>query len=253
LATALITACVLISLWASSASGLAGEVEIPLPDVGVIFSPIVTPKKLSRVEGTPITLNISGRIDTVDGSQPPAVKEFALDLDRHIAIDARGLPVCQGGQRDIRPPDLPSRCKDAIVGRGKAAFQIQFPEEPSIATESELIVFNGGGRRAGKATFYAAAFLTQPITTAVTMKVTIAKRRGGSRVIVEVPKIANGAGSLTYLDVKLKKRFERNGRTVDVLTGTCPNGTLQSKFSALFADGTTLQGDTLQKCVPKSD
>jgi hypothetical protein len=72
-------------------------------------------------------------------------------------------------------------------------------------------------------------------------------------MIVEVPKIANGAGSLTYLDVKLKKRFARHGRTVDALTGTCPDGTLQSGFSALSADGTSLSGDSLQKCVPGSD
>jgi hypothetical protein len=213
----------------------------------------VTPRRLSRSTPTPIALNLGGRIGTVDGSHPPAVKQIVLDLDRHIAIDLRGLPLCQGGRHDIRPPDLPSRCKDAIVGRGKAAFQIQFPEEPSIATESELVVFNGGGQRAGKAALYAVAFLTQPITTAVTMKVTIAKRRGGSRMIFEVPKIAAGAGSLTYLGVKLKKRFARNGRTVNVLTGTCPDGTLQSRFSALFADGATLSGDILQKCVPKPD
>ena len=249
---ALITTCALISLWAPSASGSTREVEIPIPNVGMIFSPSVTPKKLSRVETTPIALNISGRIETVDGSQPPAVKEFVLDLDRHIAIDARGLPVCKGGQRDLRFPELNSRCKDAIVGRGKVGVQIQFPELPPISTESELIVFNGGRRDTGKTTLFAVAHLIQPITTSFAMTIEITKHPHGNRAVFEVPKLANGAGSLTYLSARLKRRFTRNGKEVDFLTGSCPNGKLESGARALFVDGTILQGTTLQTCVPSS-
>jgi hypothetical protein len=233
----------------------AAEVVYIVPPASptLTFRENVAPRRLSRTTPTPIALNLGGRIGTVDGSRPPAVKQLVLDLDRHVAIDLRGLPVCRVAQRNLRPSDLRSRCKGAIVGRGKAAFQIQFPEQLSMSSESELVVFNGGGRRTGGATLYLAAFLTQPITTAVTMTVTVAKRRGGGRMIIEVPRIANGAGSLTYLGVKLRKRFKRSGRAVNAFTGTCPDGTLHSRFSALFLDGTTLKGDALQRCVPKSD
>lgn len=219
LATALIAACALVSLWATSASG----VQIPIPNVSMVFGSSVTPKKLSRVEPTPIALGIGGRIETVDGSQPPAVKEFVLDLDRHITIDARQLPVCKGG-RDIRFPDLKSRCRDSIVGRGEVGVQIQFPEQSAVSSKSKLIVFNAGGQGAGKATLYAIAYLTRPIVTTFPMAIEITRHPHGYRMVIEVPTLANGAGSLTYLHAKLEKRFARDGEVVDLLTGRCPIG-----------------------------
>jgi hypothetical protein len=253
LATAASAALALISLLTTGAGSLARGVEIPLPRVTMVFSQSITPRKLSRTDAMPIALKLSGRIGTVDGSQPPAVKEFVLDLDRSIAIDAHGLPVCQGGGRDFRFSDLKSRCKEAIVGRGKVGLQVQLPGQPPASAESELIVFNGGDPRTGKTTLYAVAFITEPITSSFTMDITITKRQGQSRAIIKVPKFANGAGSLTDIVVTMKKRFARNGGAVDFLTGSCPDGTLQSSVRALFADGTTLQGDALQKCIPKSD
>ncbi len=250
LASALIAACALISLWAANASGFMHDVKIPISNLKMVFSPSVTPKKLSRVEATPVALNIKGRIETLDRSQPPAVREFVLDLDRNIAIDARGLPVCKGGHRDLRFPDLKSRCKDAIVGRGNVGVQIQIPELQPISTQSELIVFNGGSRDAGVTTLYADAYLTQPITTSLVMTIKITRHPHGYRAVIEVPKLANGAGSLTHLSVKLKRRFTRNGEVVDFLTGRCPDVKLQSEASALFVDGTVLRGTTLQTCVP---
>lgn len=252
LAPALIVSCALLSLWASSADSLANDIRIPLPNVEMTLSPRVTPKRLSRVEATPIALNINGGIKTLDGSQPPAVQEFVLDLDKHIGIDARGIPVCAGDGRDLRFPDLKSRCKDAIVGNGRVGIQFQFPEQPPLSGESELLVFNGGSRDAGTATLYAVAYLTEPITTEVVMTVEITRRPQGNRVVVAVPELVNGMGSLSYLNVTLKRRYTRNGKAVDFLTGSCPSGKLQSNVAGLFADGTKVRETTLQTCVPSS-
>lgn len=250
-ATALIAATALISLCASSASGLAsGPVLIPIPSVVPIFSSWVTPKRLSRVEATPIALDIRGQIKTVDGSQPPPMQELVLDLDRHIAIDAQGIPVCQGGQRDLRLPDLRSRCKEAIVGSGKLGVQFQFPEQPPILSKSELLVFNAGIHAPGKLTLYAVANLTAPITTSFPMTIEITRHPDGNRVVIDVPTLANGAGSLTYLNVRLKRRFTRNGEAMSFLTGRCPEGKLQSGTKALFVDGTISYGATVQNCIP---
>jgi hypothetical protein len=217
-----------------------------------MFGESVVPRSLSRSTSTPIALNLGGRIGTVDGSRPPALREFVLDLDKNIAIDSRDLPTCQRGQRDFRFPDLKSLCKGAIVGEGKVGFQIQFPEEPSISTESKLIVVNVGSRKAGESTLYAVANLTQPITASFVMSIEIKRHPYGNRAIINVPGLANGAGSLTYLSVKLKKRFKRNGEAVDFLTARCPSGKIQSRYRALFEDGTTLQGATLQRCSSRS-
>jgi len=249
LATALIAVGALVSLGTTGASDLARALEIPIPRMEMTLHASVIPKKLSKAEPAPIALEIGGRIATKDGSRPPALREMTFDLDRHIAIDTRGLPVCEGGRLDIRPPDL-SRCKDAIVGRGRVGFQIQFPEQPSVSTESELVVFNDGGQGTGESKLYAVAYLTQPITTSFVMAISIRRRPGGNRLVFDVPELANDAGSLTHLSIKLKRRFTRDGEAVDLLTGRCPNsGTIQSGVEALFGDGTILQRDTLQKCA----
>lgn len=248
LATALIAIGALASLWVSSASGVV--VYIPITNVQIFVGPWVIPKRLPRVEAAPIALSLDGRIKTRNGSQPPALQELVLDLDRHISIDARGIPVCKRSQRDLRFPVLKSQCKDAIVGKGKLGLQIQFPEQPPVSSESELIVVNGGRRTTGEATLYAVANLTQPITTSLVMTIEITKRPEGNRMVIKVPALANGAGSLTFLRANLRKRFARNGKAVDFLTGRCPDGKLQSHFNALFADGTALGVDALQTCVP---
>ncbi len=252
LALALTTACALISLGAYGASGLAQALEIPIPRLEMTLSLRVAPKQLSRVEGTPVALDINSRISTVNGSQPPAIREIAIDLDRQIAIDARGLPVCQGGWRDIRFPDLKSRCKDAIVGGGRVGFQIELPGLPMTSSKSELVVINGGDRGPGGSNLYAVAHLAEPVTTAFAMTISIRRRSDGNQLIVDVPKLANDAGSLTHLRLRLKRRFAGSDDTVDFLTARCSSGRLQSEIEALFADGTIMQGDTLQTCIPKS-
>ena len=250
LTAASLAACGLVLLWASGASGWAHDV-VPLPTLTMTFSLSVTPKKLSRVEATPIALDLKSEIETSDGSHPPALQEFVIDLDRHIAIDARGLPVCNGGNRDLRFPDLESICRDAIVGRGKVWAQFQFPEWPPISSASDVTVFNaGGGPR--KLTLYAVAYFTQPIVTGLSMMIQITKHPDGSQAIIKVPELANGAGSLTYLNAKLKKRFARNGEAIDFLTGSCPTGKIQSEVRALFRSGALFHGETLQTCIPQS-
>lgn len=242
-----------VALGGSGAAGAEVVYITPPATPTLTFQERVAPRRLSRREATPIALNLSGRIGTVDGSQPAALRQIAIDLDRHIGVDLRGLPSCSKRQRESRPSKLKSRCRKAIVGRGKVAFSIRFPEATPLLVKSELVVFNGGGHRAGKSSLYATAFLTVPIASVLTMKIAITKRRGQSQLTIEVPKLADGAGAMTALSLKLKKRFARNGSVATFLSGSCPNGRLESKVRALFADGTMIEGGSPQKCLPKSD
>ncbi len=251
LTTALIATCALISLGASGASSATHPVEIPIPRLQMAIESSITPKRLSSVEPTPIALDIGGRISTVDHSHPPALKELVLDLDKDVRIDAHGLPACETGGRGPRFPNLKSLCKESVVGRGRVEFQIQFPELPSISTATELIVVKGDDRRGAGTTLYGVAYLTQPITTAVVMAISITRHLDANRLTIHVPEVANGAGSPTYLRIKLNKRFTRNGEAVDLLTGRCRGGTIQSGVKALFADGTVLGADILQRCAPE--
>jgi hypothetical protein len=249
--TALIAVCAVISLWASAASSSVRTVELPIPNLEMTFSQLVAPKKLPRVGATPIALELKGRIGTMDGSQPAAVEEFVLDLDKSIAIDARGLPNCEAGGRGPRFPDLKTLCEDAVVGSGRVGVRFQFPEQPPTYSASDLIVVNDSDQGTGATTLYGVSYFTTPITTALTMEIAIKKWRGRNRVIIKVPRFAGGTGSLTHLSANLEKRFVRDGEGVDLLTGSCPGaGTIQSEAKALFADGTILRQTSVRSCRP---
>jgi hypothetical protein len=249
LATPLVIVLLLAALGAYSGSSLARDVAL-VPEVQLTFESRVVPSKLSRTEPTPIRLDLRARIATPDGSRPPAVREFAVGLDDQVAIDARGLSACKKGGRAVRFPDLESLCGESIVGRGRVGIQFQFPEQPAIPTKSKVVVYNAGIQRTGATTFYAVADVLQPITTRLSLKIEITRKQHGSRVTIDVPKIANGAGSLTHLGLGLARRFGRNGKAVSLLTGRCRTGRIESSVSALFEDGTLLRGRPLQRCTP---
>jgi hypothetical protein len=231
-------------------AGTAGGTSGPTVPT-LAFQATATPSFLHRSAPTPIGLTLEGRIATLDESHVPPVKEFVLDLDRHIDIDARGLPVCRGSQRDIRSNNLGSRCPDAIVGKGQIEVQVQFLELVPVYAKSKLIIVNGGNRGAGNTTLYAIALVTLPITTSFVMPITITRREQGDRMVFDVPEIAGGAGSLIYLGARMRRGFTKSGRTVDLLTATCPGGAIGSTMTARFPDGAAVRQTSRQTCVPR--
>jgi rhamnose utilization protein RhaD (predicted bifunctional aldolase and dehydrogenase) len=115
-----------------------------------------------------------------------------------------------------------------------------------------LIVYNGG-IKASVTILYAYVFLAQPITTAVAMPIRIERIRKGrfaSRAIVTVPKIANGAGSLTSFSARIGRSFARKGKRMSVLTAKCQGGKIHTRAEANFVDGTSIQSLLVRTCVP---
>jgi hypothetical protein len=204
------------------------------------------------VAGPSAVVRLWSRINSMDGSPPAALSELVFDTDANSAIDVRGLPTCSGGRRDIRESNPIQGCGDAIVGEGTASFNIHFPEQAPLPSEGKLIVYNGGVK-AGVTTLYTFTYLTVPITTAVMMTIRIEEIQGGrfaSRAIVTVPKVANGAGSLTSFDARLERSFVRRGKRVSVLTAKCPGGKIHTRAEADFVDGTSIQSPLVRDCVP---
>lgn len=212
-----------------------------------------TPKALSKTVPTPIELRLWSRLRTLDGSPVPPLSEFVFDTDGNSALDVRGFPTCSGGRRDIREPDPIKGCEDTLVGEGTASFDLRFPDSPPMPARAKSYVYNGGFK-AGVTTLYASTYLTQPITARVVMTIQIAKIQEGrfaSRAIVSVPKIANGAGSLTSFNVKIGKDFVRNGKKVSLLTAKCPSGRIHSRVEAKFFNGTNIRSRLVRNCVPR--
>jgi hypothetical protein len=204
-----------------------------------------SPTRLPRHRLAPVTFHSSGRIAAADGGHPPALKEVVLDVGKAGAIEADEFPTCS--IRDIEArntEDAEKACPGAIVGRGRAAVEVLFPESSPFEARGPLVLFNGGVRN-GKALLLIHAYVRVPAPTAViTPVLTSREHKGPYRLhsVASIPAIASGAGSPTYFFLNI----DRHG----YLTANCDNGHFSAHIAAAFRDGTSLEGSFERPCTP---
>jgi hypothetical protein len=215
-----------------------------------------SPKALPKKQMAPIALNARGKIQTVDGTHPPALKEVVLDTDKNGTIDVKGFPSkCTSGKLQSQDTKAAEKiCKKAIIGKGKTDVQIAFPDSKPVDVKSDLLVFNGGFR-GGTTTLYIHAYITVPVPAAIvtTVKIKkIKKGRYGLRSVASIPKIAGGSGSVTSFNLTVNKKYKVKGKRKSVLNAKCPDGKLQAHATAVFSDGTKASTEFIRPCRGKN-
>jgi hypothetical protein len=239
----------LAALIAISVAGIATAeqpVKVVAGNLEMTFNGGFSPKTLSKTKLTPITLTVSGKLRTKDGTHPPALKEFNVETDKNGSINVKGLPVCTSAKlqsQDTKHAE--AICKSAIIGSGQATAEIAFPEQKPIPATSKIIAFNGGFA-GGTTTLYIHAYLTVPTPAAIVTTVKIKKihnGRYGLKAVSTIPKIAGGSGSVTDFNLTINKK--------GVLTAKCPDGKLQAKGEAKFSDGTVAKAEIVRTCTGK--
>jgi hypothetical protein len=216
------------------------------------FNSGVIPKPLPKSSLALITLNVSGKIATADGSHPPALKEVIVDTDRNGTVDALGVPTCKQGQLEAQTTArAEAACKSAIVGTGTTDVEVAFPEQKPIPLHSKLITFNSGVK-GGVTTIYIHAFLSNPVTAAIVTTVKITnehKGRYGTRSVASVPRIA---GSVTAFSLTFQKRlFTYKGKRHGYLLAKCSDGHFDAEAEAVFTEGSKAKGEIVCACTPK--
>jgi hypothetical protein len=214
------------------------------------FSPTALPKnKLA-----PISLSVSGKINTADGTHPPALKEVIVETDKNGTINAKGLPVCTSGKLQAQDTAHAEKaCPTAIVGKGTTDVEVEFPEQKPFIAHSKLLAFNGGVK-GGTTTIFIHAFLTSPVSAAVVTTVKVSKvhnGRFGTKSVATIPKIAGGSGSVKAFSLTFNRKFTYKGKKQSYLLAKCPDGHLNAHATSIFADGTKLVGDFVRACTPK--
>ncbi len=233
----------LLSLMVAAVASGAAKPNKPTTDqVGnlrLTFNGKFAPTALPKKRFAPIALFAEGKIRTVDGTHPPALKEAVIETDKNGAVNVKGYPTCRSGQlqsQDSR--HARAICRKALIGSGKTNIEIAFPESNPIPVKSDLLVFNGGVR-GGVTTFYIHAYITVPTPAAVVTTVKIKKvhhGRYGLKSVAKIPKIAGGSGSVRDFRLKIQKRFRYRGRPVSVVSARCLDGRLQAHVKAKFFD-----------------
>jgi hypothetical protein len=214
------------------------------------FSPTLLPKN----ELAPITLNLSGKIETLDHTHPPAIQEVIVETDKNGSINAKGLPACTSGKLQAQTTaKARGICGSAIVGEGTTSVEVAFPEQRPFIIKSELLVFNGGVS-GGKTKVFVHAYLSSPVSAAVVVPVTVSKiHRGryGLKTVAKVPKIAGGYGSPLSFSLKVGRKFTYKGKKQSYLLAKCPDGHLQAKGVGIFSGNLRLAGSLVRSCTPK--
>jgi hypothetical protein len=221
-------------------------VVVKAGNLELTFNGGLTPEAVSKTKLTPVTFDISGKIRTLNGEHPPALKEFLLEADKNTDVDVTGLPTCSASKLQAQDTKhAEAACKPAIIGVGQAKAEIAFPDQPPIPATSKIIAFNGG-KSGATTTFYIHAFLTVPTPAAVVSTVKITKVRNGRygvKSVTTVPKIAGGTGSVVDFNLKINKR--------GVILAKCPDGKIQAHGTAVFSDTTKVSADVIRPCVGK--
>jgi hypothetical protein len=214
----------------------------------------IAPSALPKRGKAPITARLKGKIETRDGTHPPPLQSLDLDIDRTIAVDAVGLPVCRMAQLQARATGAAKRaCPDAIVGSGRTEVEVAFPEQAPFRATGPLVLFNGGVR-GGTTTVFLHAYVNVPAPTAVIVKATISRvdrGRYGLHIAAKIPRIAGGAGSATMFELTIGRRYTYEGKQKSFLMAGCPTGSWLTKGQVLFGDGTRLGIVHPFACTPK--
>ncbi len=249
----LITTLALGAFLALVVAGIATADKPTIVQVGnlkLTLNGSFTPKALSKTKPTPIALNISGEIATLDGKHAPALKEVVVETDKNGSIDLKGLPTCTSGKLQAQDTKhAEAICPKAIIGSGTTDVEVEFPEQAPFTANSKLLAFNGGVS-GGKTTILIHAYLSSPVSAAVVTTVKISKvhnGRYGTKSVATIPKIAGGYGSVKKFTLK----FDRAYKNTPYLFAKCPDGHLNAKATSVFADGTKLVGSFVRSCTPK--
>jgi len=229
----------------ASAAGGGGPVTVEAGNLKVTFDGGFSPTKLPKKKMAPIVFSAAGKIQTKDGTHPPALKSVEIESDKNGTINTKGVPACTSGKLQSRDTKAAEKvCGPAIIGTGTTNVEIAFPEQKPIPVNSKLLVFNGG-TSGGKTTLFIHAFITVPTPAAIVTTVKIKKihhGRYGLLSVASVPKIAGGSGSVTSFSLKV-------GNKKKVLSAQCPDGKLQAHGTAKFADGTVAKATILRTCT----
>ena len=239
---------------ASSSPPLPGRL---VPTFGVDFSP----KQMPRNKYTPVSAKLLGQITTADGTHPPALREALVDVDKHLKVNVKDLPVCRAAQLEGLDTKAALRiCGDAAVGSGIGYFQIAFPEQKPPIVDPPITVFNGG-ERAGKVKLLIHTITRVPKPAPIVTVATIERKGAGLHSVVRIPVVASGAASLIDFKFNLGRTYTHKGKKVGLLEARCPDG----KFvvgvpKLLFRNeaevpnvpaATILKGALVVPCTPK--
>jgi hypothetical protein len=237
-------------------AALANAELIERGDLFVKFQGGIAPTALPRHADAPISVRVDGTVRSLSEERPPALRYISIAINRGGRIDTRGLPLCRRSQIEaVSSAQALAACGPALVGRGRFAAAVSFPEQTALPLSGRILAFNA--RDNGKRAILAHIYGTDPFPNSRIFVFHIRKTQGtfGTVLSAALPASINRYGYLKRIVLDLRREFVHRGRTRSYLSAACaaPAGTRIGIFpfvrvSMTFADGRKLASTLIRTC-----
>jgi len=251
--TRFLMAGALLVLGAVLLAGSAGAATVRVGTLVLHADGSFEPHALPKRTYAPIHLEGYGEIKTTDGSMPPALQHVKVEFDHDGHLTTRGLAVCRPSQLEgATTQQARNRCGAAMVATGRVGAEVSLAGIARLELRAPVTVFNGP-RRNGDPTAIVHAQAPFPVSETYVIVIPIERRQGtyGYRVSFDIPPIAGGLGSLTYLKGKISRLYKFHGEQLSYISARCSDYILQTRGYFSFADGTIIYGSLFKTCRPK--
>jgi hypothetical protein len=222
LAAALLAAALLISsaVLAASAAARRAQVGHLIVSLDASFSPV----RLPRHRLAPVSISVSGVLDTDDGSSLPRLSGIELALASGSSrLDTRGLPRCPHRELvSATEHQGLERCADTLVGRGSLGAEVEIPGQAPFDLRANVLAFNGGARGA-RAVVWLLAFSPAPPASFV-VPVFIRHRPGplGTNLTGVLPPSLGPWPHVSGFHITFAREFAYRGARHSYLSASCP-------------------------------
>lgn len=248
---------VTLMLLASLAVAAARAEVIQQGSLRVSFDAELLPRELPRERLAPVTVSLGGSVRTSDGSRPPQLREMTVAVNRAGRISVRGLPTCAAQEIQQTSTEAAlDRCRQALVGRGHFAANVNFPDAPLIPARGQLLAFNSRVR--GKPAMLLHLYGSSPVRAAFVLPFTISYRRQGNFGTVfstKIPELASDLGYVTEIAMTIGRRYRFAGEQRSFISASCaapagfPGAIFQlARASFAFANGQRLSTGLARDC-----
>jgi len=223
----------------------------------ITFKGGIDPRALPRDRRAPIAVWMSGKVRTLSGEHPPAIREITIALNRAGRLDTRGLPTCRRGQLEAATRSaVLAACRDALVGTGTYRARSTFPEQARTPAFGRILAFNA--KSGGRSMILAHVYGEDPAPSAHVIPFEIRTRsRGPYRTVLtgKAPEGLSRWGYLKRISLRLHRVYTFRGRRHSYLSAPCraPRGLKEASFkfaftSMTFADGRELSANLTRTC-----
>ena len=252
---------VLLALAVVLGAGVAQGELSQKGNLRISFDGDFTPRSLPRQRPAPITVAVEGAIGTTDGSRPPALQRFEIELNRNGRLSTRGLPTCSMPLLQSTTSEAAlARCRPAIIGRGHFAAAVDSGGK-LIAANGRIVAFNGTfrGSPAVLLHFYTAV----PARVTLIMPLALGHRpdgQFGTVLATKIPVLAGGLASITKIDLEIGREYSYRGQRLSFISASCaaPTGFPGAIFNFArgnfhFVDGRTIVTTLTRDCRVRGD